>query len=375
MHDFDEYLVQGESSCKQKAEDWQIAIGLQAVDGLTPSTYLVQTAKRHIEGDISIDEVKDLIDTYYRTKSGHDAPAADTEEADKVSANITKLLNEQTFSFSPSGYAAVHKRIFDGVFKFAGRFRDCNITKKEWVLCGDTVLYVGFDEIRPALEHDFAREREFCYKGITLPDIIQHFVKFISGIWQIHAFREGNTRTTAVFAVKYLRSMGFKVDNKLFREYSWYFRNALVRANYRNITKGVEPEPDFLVKFFRNLLMGEQNELKNRYLLITPPQGFTASPPKYPPSTPQVPDAANLPGEDHKKLITAIGDKQLSIREMLSAMDLHDRKSFVQIYLTPAMESGFVTLLYPDKPQHPRQKYLLTVKGSAIYHELQNGKK
>lgn len=285
MHDFDEYLVQGETSRRQKAENWQIAIGLQAVDGLTPSDYLVQTAKRHIEGDVSIDEVKGLIDTYYRTKSGHDAPGADTEEADKVSANITKLLNEQTFS--PSGYTAVHKRIFDGVFKFAGMFRDCNITKKEWVLRGDTVLYVGFDEIRLALEYDFAREQEFCYKGITLSTIIQHFVKFISGIWQIHAFREGNTRTTAVFAVKYLRSMGFKVDNKLFLEYSWYFRNALVRANYRNVAKGVEPEPEFLVKFFRNLLMGERNELKNRYLLIKPPQDFTASPPKYPQAPPK----------------------------------------------------------------------------------------
>jgi len=268
IHDFDEYLVQGESSCRQKAEDWQIAIGLQAVDGLTPSNCLVQTAKRHIEGDISIDEVKDLIDTYYRTKSGHDAPAGDTEEADKVSANITKLLNEQTFSFSPSGYAAVHKRIFDGVFKFAGRFRDCNITKKEWVLCGDTVLYVGFDEIRPALEHDFAREREFCYKGITLPEIIQHFVKFISGIWQIHAFREGNTRTTAVFAIQYLRSMRYSVDSKPFGDSAWYFRNALVRANYRNIPNGIERDETFLEKFFRNLLMEEQNELKNKDLQI-----------------------------------------------------------------------------------------------------------
>jgi len=286
-NEFDEYLRQEEPQKRERAEAWGIAIGLQAVDGLTPSDYLVETAKRHIEGDISIDEVRGLIDSYYRTRTGRDTPKENTEEADKVSANIAKLLNEKTFSFSPGGYAALHGRIFEGVFKFAGQFRDCNITKKEWVLRGDTVLYVGFDEIRMALTHDFDREKEFSYRGLPLPEIISHIAKFVSGIWQIHAFREGNTRATAVFAIKYLRSMGFQVDNDLFREHSWYFRNALVRANYRNVRKGIEPDPAFLERFFCNLPAGEQNELKNRFMLVDPPAEWTAKPHKYPASTPQ----------------------------------------------------------------------------------------
>ena len=280
--EFDEYLQQGDLQKRERAEVWGVAIGLQAVDGLTPSSYLVETAKRHIEGDISIDEVRNLIDSYYRTKSGHDALGANTEEADKVSANITKLLIEKTFAFSPVGYAAVHRRVFDGVFKFAGEFRDCNITKREWVLRGDTVLYVGFDEIRRALDHDFDREREFSYKALPLADVIAHIAKFVSGIWQIHAFREGNTRTTAVFTIKYLHSMGFNVNKGPFRAHSWYFRNALVRANYRNVQRGIEPDPAFLERFFRNLLAGEQNELKNRFMLIDSPesQGDPTSPPQ-----------------------------------------------------------------------------------------------
>ena len=268
---FDEYLQQGESQKRVRAEAWGIAIGLQAVDGLTPSAYLVETAKRHIKGEISIDEARELIDSYYRAESAHDAIDERKREADKVSSNITKLINEKTFSFSPVGYATVHRRVFEGVFKFAGKFRDCNITKREWVLRGDTVLYVGFDEIRRALDHDFDREKEFVYKGLSLAEIIAHIAKFVSGIWQIHAFREGNTRTTAVFTIKYLRSMGFEMDPELFRKHSLYFRNALARANYRNVQKGIEPDLEFLERFFRNLLAGEQNELENRFMLIDSP--------------------------------------------------------------------------------------------------------
>ena len=268
---FDEYLQQGEPQKRERAEVWGVAIGLQAVDGLTPSTYLVETVNRHIEGEISIDEVRELIDSYYRAESAHDAIDERKREADKVSSNIAKLINEKTFSFSPVGYATVHRRVFEGVFKFAGRFRDCNITKREWVLRGDTVLYVGFDEIRRALDHDFDREKEFVYKGLSLTEIIAHIAKLVSGIWQIHAFREGNTRTTAVFTIKYLRSMGFEMDPELFRKHSWYFRNALVRANYRNVQKGIEPDPDFLERFFRNLLVGEQYELESRFMLIDSP--------------------------------------------------------------------------------------------------------
>ena len=367
--DFDEYMRQGEPQKRERANAWGIAIGLQAVDGLKPSKYLVETAKRNIEGDISIDEVKELIDSYYRTRTEHATPKENTEEADKVSANITKLLNEKTFSFSTSGYAAVHRRIFEGVFKFAGKFRDCNITKKEWVLRGDTVLYVGFDEIPIALAHDFDREKEFSYRGLSLHEIITHITGFVSGIWQIHAFREGNTRATAVFAIKYLRSMGFLVGNELFREHSWYFRNALVRANYRNVRTGIEPDPVFLERFFRNLLASEQNDLKNRFMLVDPPAELKKRPDKYPTSTRQVPGKFDVPGEPVCQLVCTIGERRLSVRELLSEMKLKDRENFLTNYLAPAIEDGWVTLLYPDRPRHPRQKYLLTVKGLAFYRQ------
>ena len=369
-NEFDEYLQQNEPQKRERAEAWGVAIGLQAVDGLTPSSYLVETAKRHIEGDISIDEVRDLIDSYYRTKSERDSADEGKEEADKVSANITKLINEKTFSFSPVGYAGIHRRVFEGVFKFAGKFRDCNITKKEWVLRGDTVLYVGFDEIRRALEHDFEREKEFSYQGLSLVEMIAHVSRFVSDIWQIHAFREGNTRATAVFTIKYLRSMGFQVDNELFREHSWYFRNALVRANYRNVQKGVEPDPEFLERFFRNLLAGEQNELKNRFMLIAPPESLAAKSAQHPTSTRQAPDKLTPASETVGNLVHVIGDRQLSVRELLTEMKLKDRENFLANYLNPAVDQGFVRLLYPDRPRHPRQKYLLTVKGTLAYQAL-----
>ena len=271
-HDeLNQYWLQEEPTKRDKALNWMTAIGLQKVDGLRPSAYLLETAQRHIEGDISIDEVRHLLKSYYNTKNNRSNEDDRTEEADKVSANIVKLLNEQTFSFSPIGLSYIHERIFDGVFKFAGSFRTCNISKQEWVLRGESVLYVSYIELKRALQYDFDIEKEFSYKNITPSDMIKHFAKFISGIWQIHPFLEGNTRTTAVFAIKYLRAMGFCFANDLFLEHSWFFRNALVRANYRNYKNNVEPDFEPLEKFFRNLLLGENNELKNRSLVINAP--------------------------------------------------------------------------------------------------------
>lgn len=274
-HDeLNQYLLQEEPTKRDKALNWMTAIGLQKVDGLYPSAYLLDIAQRHIEGDISIDEVCHLLKSYYNTKNNCSNEDDRTEEADKVSANIAKLLNEQTFSFSPAGLSSIHERIFDGVFKFAGSFRTCNISKQEWVLRGESVLYVSYIELKRALQHDFDIEKEFSYKNITPIDMIKHFAKFISGIWQIHPFQEGNTRTTAVFAIKYLRAMGFLVTNDLFLEHSWFFRNALVRANYRNYKNNIEPDFEPLEKFFRNLLLGENNELKNRSLVINAPDNL-----------------------------------------------------------------------------------------------------
>lgn len=269
MIDFDEYIQQGEPGRKEKAQAWQTAIGLQDVDGLKVSSYLIESARKHIEGEMSIDEVRRDLKEYYETKSAHDDQSAEQEEADCVSSNIVKLLNEKTFSFSLAGLMAIHRRVFEGVFKFAGQLRTVNITKKEWVLEGDTVRYVSADEIRQTIEYDMSQEKQVDYTQLSMEAAILQLAKFTSGIWQIHPFREGNTRTTAVFVIKYLRSMGFNVTNDLFAEKSWYFRNALVRANYQNIPKGIAYDNSFLVLFFRNLILSEQNELHNRDMHIS----------------------------------------------------------------------------------------------------------
>lgn len=372
--EFDEYLRQSEPHRSERAQSWKTAIGLQAVDGLKPSSYLLETARRHIEGDISIEEVKSLIDSYYQTQASRTQDSAMTEEADKVSANIAELLNEKAFTFSPMGYISIHRRIFNGVFKFAGSLRDYNISKKEWVLRGDTVLYASAAELRMTLDYDFEQETRFDYRSLSPSEMIVHFARFISGLWQIHPFGEGNTRTTAVFAIKYLRSMGFDVNNDLFAAHSWYFRNALVRANYRNYQKKIEPDFQFLEQFFRNLLLGEQNELKNRYLLIQLPENFPAStrqaPGKHPTSTRQVPDKFTTGNSRILELIRVLGDKELSLKELLVLLSLKDRENFKKSYLEPAIQSGFVRCLYPDSPRHPRQKYLLTEKGQVFRRSL-----
>ena len=275
---FDEYIRQGEPERQEKAGYWQAAIGLQAVDGLKVSNYLQNTAKRHIEGDITIDEARELVNQYYITKTAHDANDDDKEEADRVSSNIVKVLSSSTFDFSTGGYQSVHRRVFEGVMKHAGELRTYDITKKEWVLEGDTVLYLNWEDLRRALDYDIEQERTYSYKGKTHDEMISHLTRFVSGLWQIHAFREGNTRTTAVFTIQYLRSLGFDVDNDQFARHSWYFRNALVRANYQNVPKGIEYTPVYLERFFRNLLFGEQWDLRNRYLHINPTTEWSVQP-------------------------------------------------------------------------------------------------
>ena len=283
---FDEYLRQGEPSQKESAENWKTAIGLQAVDGLQPSAYLIDVAKRNIEGEISLDETRKLIDSYYQSKTIRTPKDEDEEEADKVSANIAKILASKTFAFNTNGYVSLHRRIFEGVFKHAGEIRQYDISKKEWVLEGDSVNYLNWEDLRRALDWDIEQEKNFSYKGLTDDEKIEHIAKFISGIWQIHAFREGNTRTTAIFTIQYLRSLGYEVNNEMFAKHSWYFRNALVRANYRNINKDIEYSPIYLVRFFRNLLLGESWVLKNRYLHIDPTDEWKVQPRL---ATPQVP--------------------------------------------------------------------------------------
>lgn len=380
--DFDEYIRQGEPSKKEKASIWQTAIGLQAVDGLQTSEYLKATACRHIEGEIDIDEARELIKTYYQSKATREPDDDDKQEADKVSANITKILSSQTLDFSTGGYISVHRRVFEDVFKHAGKLRDYDITKKEWVLNGDTVNYLNWEDLRRALDYDIAQEREFSYKGISKDEIVQHITRFVSGLWQIHAFGEGNTRTTAVFTILYLRSIGFEVGNDLFARHSWYFRNALVRANYKNARLGIDYTTVYLERFFRNLLLGEKWDLRNRYLHINATDEWKVQPnladgtstqqeeDKHGTSTGQVQDKLHTDNANIKRLVIVIGNQELSVKNMMDALELKGRDNFLNLYLKPTVCEGYVCLLFPNSPRHPRQKYLLTVKGLALYNEL-----
>ena len=265
---FKEYIRQSEPSKRDKGYAWHTAIGLQAVDGLKPSKYLIDTAIKNIEGDISIDEAQELLNTYYEEN-----PKANTEdrteEADKVAVRIAKILSEKAFSFTPNEYISIHKKLFAGIYGHAGKMRDYNITKKEWVLNGATVLYGSASELRATLDYDFAEEKKFSYKNLSMEDIIHHLAIFVSRLWQIHVFGEGNTRTTAVFFIKYLRTLGFDVTNDIFAENAWYFRNALVRANYNDLKNGVHETTEYLELFLRNLLLDEKNELHNRSMHIS----------------------------------------------------------------------------------------------------------
>ena len=265
-NNFDKYLKNSEPSKRSKAYAWSTAIGLQEVDGLKTSKYLIETAKSNIDGEISINEAKERIDSYYKESVVN--KNNDTEEADKVSSRIAEILSEPSFIFSAQEYLNIHKRLFDGIYSFAGKVRDYDITKKEWVLDGDTVIYGSKFELIDALEYDIDQERKFSYKNLTMNQVIEHLSAFVSRLWQIHVFGEGNTRTTAVFLIKYLTKLGLDVNDDSFAYNSWYFRNALVRANYSNISKNINETTEYLNLFFRNLLLNETNELKNRYMHI-----------------------------------------------------------------------------------------------------------
>ena len=239
------------------------------MDGLKPSKYLIDTAIQNIEGKITMKEAQSLIDSYYKERPVHLSDDERTEEADKVSSRIAEILSETAFSFSPNEYISIHRKLFQGIYKHAGKIRDYNITKKEWVLDGATVMYGSASELRATLEYDFSQEKDFSYKGLSMDEIIHHLAIFISRLWQIHIFGEGNTRTTAVFFIKYLRTLGFSATNDIFAENAWYFRNALVRANYTNLQKGIHETTEYLEAFLRHLLLNEKNELHNRNLHIS----------------------------------------------------------------------------------------------------------
>lgn len=380
--DFEAYERVAEPHKREKASAWRTAIGLQDVDGLEVSDYLKKAAVRHIEGDITIDDVRERLKSYYTNKNAHDSVDATKEEADKVAANIAKLLSEKSFSFTALEFLNIHRHLFDGVFKHAGEIRPFDITKKEWILNGDTIIYGRAADIMMALRYDIQQEKDFNYKGLSIDDTINHIVDFVALLWQNHPFREGNTRTTAVFVIKYLRSIGFKVDNDLFANNSWYFRNALVRANYRNVSKGIEPDKSFLIKFFRNLMLDEHNELRNRYMLIgysevdeTPTCLYEDTPISTPTSTTEgtptsTGDLSASVSDSVRRLVTAIGKDEKSVREMMAIVGLKDRKNFIEYSLAPAIREDLVQMKFPGTPRHPRQRYLLTASGLALYDKM-----
>ncbi|MCC8138979.1 MAG: Fic family protein [Lachnospiraceae bacterium] len=264
---FKEYIRESEPDKREKGYAWHTAIGLQAVDGLKTSEYLVNTAVRNIEGEISFEEADQLLQAYYEENSARKTEDR-TEEADKVSARIAAILSERAFSFTPNEYISIHRRLFTGIYSYAGCIRDYNITKKEWVLNGATVLYGSASELHATLEYDFSEEKKFSYRNLSMDEIIHHLAVFISRLWQIHIFGEGNTRTTAVFFIKYLRSLGFETTNDIFAENAWYFRNALVRANYNDLKNGIHETTEYLEIFLRNLLLNENHPLHNRTMHI-----------------------------------------------------------------------------------------------------------
>lgn len=269
MSNQESYEIKNEiSDPVKKQEYWGTAIGLNKVDNLEPSKYLIELSKKNIEGQLKYYEIENLLKEYYDKKDCNNEKILNEKECDLVSLRIAELLEDKSFGFSPITLKNIHKYLFKDIYDFAGTYRKYNITKKEPILNGNTVTYADFDNIEEYFNYDFNEEKEFEYSKLNSEEMIKHIAKFTSSIWQVHPFGEGNTRTTAVFIEKYLNSLGFDVNNDMFEKYSLYFRNALVRSNYTNIPKNVYPTFEFLIMFFENLLQGKNNKLENDKLYV-----------------------------------------------------------------------------------------------------------
>ena len=270
LEDFGEYLNQGNPDIKEKAYVWAAALGLQATDGLRTSYEMRRTACQYIEGHLTIDEVRQHINEYYKSNPPATTDKEKEQEADKVACNIADVLFNKRLDFSTDGYLNLHRQIFDGVYDHAGQLRATDIVKSEWVLEKDTVFYLHWEELRMALDSNFQFERNLHYDELNKEDLLEWIAFFTAGIWHIHPFNEGNTRTIAVFSILLLRPLGFDIHTDVFADHSWYFRNAMVRANYMNELKHIHVNPDFLIRFYRNWMFGDQWDLRNRYLAIHP---------------------------------------------------------------------------------------------------------
>ena len=270
MEDFGEYLNQGNPDIKERAYVWAAALGLQATDGLRTSYEMRRTARQYIEGRLTIDEVRQHINEYYKSNPPATTDKEKEQEADKVACNIADVLFNKRLDFSTDGYLNLHRQIFDGVYDHAGQLRATDIVKSEWVLEKDTVFYLHWEELRMALDSNFQFERNLHYDELNKEDLLEWIAFFTAGIWHIHPFNEGNTRTIAVFSILLLRPLGYDIHTDVFADHSWYFRNAMVRANYMNELKHIHVNPDFLIRFYRNWMFGDQWDLRNRYLAIHP---------------------------------------------------------------------------------------------------------
>ncbi len=368
---FDEYMRAKEPGRSERAYVWKTAIGLQKVDGLTPSEYLVQTARKNIEGKITLAESRNLVEGYYKSRPSKRESADRVKEADLVSQHIAEVLAEPTFSLTPASFISIHRKLFRGVFAHAGKIRDYNITKSEWVLDDDTVRYESADVIAATLEYEFNRERKFDYRGLSQREMVAHIVRFTSDIWQIHAFGEGNTRTTSIFIIKYLKHLGYDVTNGVFAENAWYFRNALVRANYTNLPRKIHPTTVYLERFFANLLLGENNALKSRFLHVSTPD----------PQSELVPFGREQVREQVKvsrisspsKFVSRLIGKmsgEMTVLEMMSMLKLGGRRNFLERYLLPSIDAGLVEMTEPDSPRSPKQRYRLTSRGESTKASL-----
>lgn len=268
----DEYLnkikyeiISENKDSKEKQKNWNIAFGLQEVDNLTPSKYMVDLAKENIVGNKSYQNVEEELANYYNMQD-EKSINKNEKQADEVSIRIVKILNDKAFTFNYLALKQYHKKLFEDIDigidkKYIGNFRDYNITKSEPILGGESVQYADYSMIEETLKYDFNEEENQKYVTMTDDEKINRLCTFVSNIWQVHPFEEGNTRTTAIFIQKYLISKGFNVNNDLFKDNSLYFRNALVKANYSNINKGIEEDKIYLKLFFENLLLGKDNKL------------------------------------------------------------------------------------------------------------------
>ena len=251
-----------------KQLQWDMAIGLQEVDNLKPSKYLEEISKKNILGELTIEEVEQSLREYYIEKGKQDSINHNELECDFVSMRIVELLDKNNFELSVDYLKYIHKYLFQDIYEFAGEFRKIDFSKHEKILNNDSVAYGDFKTLTESLEYDMTLEKDKNYKDMSIVNIIKNITDFSSSIWQVHPFREGNTRTTAVFIYKYLISLGYNVDNSLFKDKSVYFRNALVRSNYFNNYLNIKEDKSYLIKFYENLLLGKNNNLHSEDLIV-----------------------------------------------------------------------------------------------------------